>query len=373
MTIIGFSGRKRHGKDQAFRFLQDIFGEEAVVKLSFADPLKHEVAEHLKHLTFDQILLSLRQLPGFTEDVMVLITRELRSCPSLPLNKGMTYDELRAAFDDDTLKGYFRLILQTYGTEYRRNTCGEDYWTNAWVTTLKRIPETVKAVCACDVRFLNEVETVFANGGKVVRLIRDNIEDSLDTHPSETSLDSYTEFSYTLTHGSLAALEAGIWRIAIALGMSPEEYGTPPTNIYVDTTLTGQFGPPRRATIGSAAVDLVSMVNAIIPPGEIVKVPLNMRCQMPSGYCALMLSRSGLGSQGIRLANSVGLIDSDYTGQWFAAFINDSKETKSIAEGERCCQALFIKVADLPMLGTQIIEETERGSGGFGSTGRNVA
>lgn len=131
---------------------------------------------------------------------------------------------------------------------------------------------------------------------------------------------------------------------------------------------------PQRATAGAAAIDLRACCPdpLQLSPGDvqIISAGLAIHINEP-GYCGIIVPRSGLGSKhGIVLANTVGVIDSDYTGEIRLAAINRGKEEFVIEPYMRLCQMMFVPVAQ-PEL--QQVNEfscaSARGSSGFGSTG----
>ncbi|UDM18344.1 dUTP diphosphatase [Vogesella sp. XCS3] len=131
---------------------------------------------------------------------------------------------------------------------------------------------------------------------------------------------------------------------------------------------------PAYATSGSAGLDLRAATEAdmVIQPGETVLVPTGMAIHLADpGLAAMILPRSGLGHKhGIVLGNLTGLIDSDYQGQLFVSVWNRSNMPFTLAPMERIAQMIIVPVVQV---GFNIVEsfiDTERGSGGFGSTGR---
>lgn len=131
---------------------------------------------------------------------------------------------------------------------------------------------------------------------------------------------------------------------------------------------------PEYATKGSAGMDLSACIeeDLQIRPGEIVKVPTGISIQLPdSSIAAFVFPRSGLSSKyGISLANSVGVIDSDYTGEIICPLINNGKNDYTVKKGERIAQIVFMPVYKAVLQEADSLEETERGAGGFGSTGK---
>lgn len=144
---------------------------------------------------------------------------------------------------------------------------------------------------------------------------------------------------------------------------------------YIRTSSNEVLKPktPEYATAGSAGIDLSACTSEdiIIRPGEIVKVNTGIAIQIPNrGIGGFIFPRSGLSSRyGISLANCVGVIDSDYTGEIICPIINHSKSDYTIKSGDRIAQIVFMPVLTVKLQETESLEATERGSGGFGSTG----
>lgn len=134
-----------------------------------------------------------------------------------------------------------------------------------------------------------------------------------------------------------------------------------------------QWGVPKRASTGSAGLDLVACLTESleIKAGERALIPSGMAIQMKDPrLCAMILSRSGLGAkEGLTVAQGVGLIDSDYTGELKIMLLNTSSETRTVEPGQRIAQLLFLQHQPLHLEWVDELESTERGSGGFGSTG----
>ena len=122
---------------------------------------------------------------------------------------------------------------------------------------------------------------------------------------------------------------------------------------------------------GDAGSDLRASLDAplTIEPGEIMNVDLDFRCAIPEGCVGLLFSRSGLGSEGLTLANSVGVIDSGYRGPVRAPLINLGKRPVTIHEGDRVCQMVIVEYVAPEWVRDYSLGESERGEGGFGSSG----
>lgn len=106
-----------------------------------------------------------------------------------------------------------------------------------------------------------------------------------------------------------------------------------------------------------------------IHPGNYAEIRTGVRAQPPAGYVGLLFIRSGLSKRRLRLTTGVSVIDADYTGDIICCICNDSDETQTIYNGDRIAQIVYVKCADVIWNRVDALKETERGSGGFGSTG----
>jgi dUTP pyrophosphatase len=128
---------------------------------------------------------------------------------------------------------------------------------------------------------------------------------------------------------------------------------------------------PKHMTSGSAGVDIVASVKGTktLRPNETVMVSTGLKLGIPEGYFGMLVSRSGLASkQGIGLANSVGIIDSDYRGEVLVPLVNRSDVNFELKSGQRIAQLLLVPYIAFNAVYSGITETT-RGDGGFGSTG----
>jgi dUTP pyrophosphatase len=143
----------------------------------------------------------------------------------------------------------------------------------------------------------------------------------------------------------------------------------------LDPRLGTEFPLPTYATTGSAGVDLRALLDLPVElkPGDSYLVPTGMAIYLADpGYAAVVLPRSGLGHKhGIVLGNLVGLIDSDYQGQLFVSCWNRGATAFTINPGERIAQLVVVPVVQVEFQVVNDFVATERGSGGFGSSGRN--
>ncbi len=143
---------------------------------------------------------------------------------------------------------------------------------------------------------------------------------------------------------------------------------------YISDQPDARPSPPVYATPGAAACDLCARIDAplTIEPGALLSVPTGIAIALPSpDAVALVFARSGLGVRhGIALSNGVGVIDSDYRGEIRVGITNLSRETYTVKPGERIAQLCFLPVCRAVFEECAELGDTERGSGGFGSTGK---
>ena len=131
---------------------------------------------------------------------------------------------------------------------------------------------------------------------------------------------------------------------------------------------------PFRATPGSAGMDLYACIDSAvtIDPGERKQIPTGLAIELESpAYCAFLYARSGLAVKyGIAPANCVGVIDSDYRGEVCAVLQNYSREPFIVKDGERIAQLVIAPVILPEIVEVDELGDTDRGAGGFGSTGK---
>lgn len=132
---------------------------------------------------------------------------------------------------------------------------------------------------------------------------------------------------------------------------------------------------PKRATSGSAGMDLYACIeqSVTLAPGQLAVVPTGIAIELPDNGCAAFLyARSGLGvKHGICLSNGVGVIDSDYRGEVCVGLCNVSDRPYVIEPGERVAQMVVAPVFTPDIEEVTALGGTQRGEGGFGSTGRS--
>ncbi len=130
---------------------------------------------------------------------------------------------------------------------------------------------------------------------------------------------------------------------------------------------------PVRASSGAAAFDLHVCLDEdiVILPGQYKNLPTGIAIELPAPeYVALIFSRSGHGAKhGVSLVNSVGVIDSDYRGEIQIGLINHGSEPLTVCNGDRVAQMMITTCFAPQLIESDSLSETERGAGGFGSTG----
>lgn len=130
---------------------------------------------------------------------------------------------------------------------------------------------------------------------------------------------------------------------------------------------------PERATPGSAGLDIFACLHesVTLEPGEIKMIPTGLTAETDCSDVALLIyPRSGLSTKfGVSLANCVGVVDSDYRGDWFIPLINHGSKPFTVENGMRIAQLVPTRVLFPEIEVSDSLSETERGSGGFGSSG----
>jgi dUTP pyrophosphatase len=136
--------------------------------------------------------------------------------------------------------------------------------------------------------------------------------------------------------------------------------------------LSHEAREPTRAHDGDAGYDLYAVEPARLGPGERASVGTGVAVAIPDGWAGLVLPRSGLAARhGITLPNAPGLIDSGYRGEVRVLLLNtDPREPFEIAPGDRIAQLLLVRHEAPELLEVESLDETVRGGGGFGSSGR---
>jgi len=160
MKIIGISGKKRSGKDTLCQALIDTIGDRQTYRIGFADGLK------------DELCTAMGVTPAYIEQN----------------------------------KAALRLLLQAWGTDYRRNLCDKDYWIKKAFTRILKLPAHIQYVVIPDVRFQSEAEALRGIGAVLVRI--NSMRSPQDNHSSEVDLDRYPHFHITVdNNGTLDDLK----------------------------------------------------------------------------------------------------------------------------------------------------------------------
>ena len=145
------------------------------------------------------------------------------------------------------------------------------------------------------------------------------------------------------------------------------------TNIPVKRLREGAI-LPTYATANSAGADLYACLDepVDIGPHETRMIPLGYSMAIPEGWAGLIFARSGLASKRhLAPANKVGVVDADYRGEWWVPLHNHSDAPQSVQPGERIAQLVIVPCMTAAFCEVDNLDETERGTGGFGSTGTN--
>ena len=130
---------------------------------------------------------------------------------------------------------------------------------------------------------------------------------------------------------------------------------------------------PTRGSAYAAGYDLYACIDEAITieAGETVKIGTGLSIAVPEGYFGAIFARSGLAAkEGLRPANCVGVADSDYRGEYIVALHNDSDVARTVTPGERIAQLVVMPFLSVEFEEAEDLDETTRGAGGFGSTGK---
>ena len=137
--------------------------------------------------------------------------------------------------------------------------------------------------------------------------------------------------------------------------------------------LKGNAKLPTRGSEYAAGYDLYACIDEVVTilPHTTEKIGTGLSVEVPSGYFGAIFARSGLAAkEGLRPANCVGVADSDYRGEYIVAIHNDTDETRKIEPQERIAQLVIMPFLEAEFEETAELSQTERGNGGFGSTGK---
>ena len=136
------------------------------------------------------------------------------------------------------------------------------------------------------------------------------------------------------------------------------------------TRLHSNAVQPSQGSQWAAGYDLYSCGSFIIEPHTTLKIGTGIAVEIPEGYFGAIFARSGLATKrGLRPANCVGVVDADYRGELIVALHNDTDFAQDVAEGERIAQLAIIPHLSVRFVEVDDLTSTERGEGGFGSTG----
>ena len=130
---------------------------------------------------------------------------------------------------------------------------------------------------------------------------------------------------------------------------------------------------PTYGSAGAAAADLYACLetSVTIDPGQTVFIPTGLSMEIPAGCAGLIYARSSMGAKrGLAPANKVGVIDSDYRGEIKVVLFNHSAEAQTVEPGERIAQMIITPVLTPAYEEAEVLSDTDRGTGGFGSTGK---
>ena len=143
-------------------------------------------------------------------------------------------------------------------------------------------------------------------------------------------------------------------------------------DVEIPVALAAGAAMPAYATVGAAGMDLRATEAVTLAPGERAAVGTGLRLAIPDGYEGQVRPRSGLALRhGLAMVNSPGTIDADYRGEVKMILINLGSEVVQFGKGERLGQLVILPVARATLVPVQNLDGSERGEGGFGSTGRD--
>ena len=131
---------------------------------------------------------------------------------------------------------------------------------------------------------------------------------------------------------------------------------------------------PTYGSVEAAGADLYACLDApvSVEPGEAAWIPTGIALEVPKGHAGLIYARSSMGiKRGLAPANKVGVIDSDYRGEVMVVLFNHGKTAQVVDPGERIAQLIITPVVTPCYEETDLLSDTDRGNGGFGSTGKN--
>lgn len=127
---------------------------------------------------------------------------------------------------------------------------------------------------------------------------------------------------------------------------------------------------PTRGSEDAAGLDLYCPFHIKVPADSQKKIPLGVAVEIPKGHMGLLVPRSSMSKTPLRCANSVGIIDADYRGELSIAYENVSCSDYMIFRGDRIAQLIIVPIKLVDVVEVDELSETERGAGGYGSTGK---
>ena len=141
-------------------------------------------------------------------------------------------------------------------------------------------------------------------------------------------------------------------------------------NMQLPVAIVRDVPPPKRAHPTDAGLDLYAAEQKMIHPHSHEKIRLGVKTAIPAGYVGLLIARSSLGTRDLGLANDVGIIDPDYRGELCALIQNRGRVSQIINLHERICQLVLVPIITPQLKLVERLDTTQRGTGGFGSTGQ---
>lgn len=127
---------------------------------------------------------------------------------------------------------------------------------------------------------------------------------------------------------------------------------------------------PTRGSEDAAGLDLYCPFHIKVPADSQKKIPLGVAVEIPEGHMGLLVPRSSMSNTPLRCANSVGIIDEDYRGEISIVYENVSCKNYTINRGDRIAQLIIVPIKLVDVVEVDELSETERGTGGYGSTGK---
>ena len=134
--------------------------------------------------------------------------------------------------------------------------------------------------------------------------------------------------------------------------------------------LDSELPEPTRAHPGDAGIDLRARVDTVLASGEWAMIPTGIAVAIPAGYAGLVAPRSGLAARkGISVVNGPGVVDAGFRGEINAILINHGPGDVSLRRGDRIAQLIVVPVAEAELVEVDVLPDSQRGAGGFGSSG----